>query len=86
MRQFCPSCDAEVEVSEGQRCPTCHKAVQPLAAPAQPAAKRSLLPLVAGGLVVAAIERGDVLACQFHPELSGAWGAALLGRWVEGRC
>jgi len=39
-----------------------------------------------GGSFVAAIERGDVLACQFHPELSGAWGADLLGRWVEGRC
>lgn len=39
-----------------------------------------------GGPFVAAIERGDVLACQFHPELSGGWGADLLGRWVEGRC
>jgi len=32
---------------------------------------------------VSAMERGDVLACQFHPELSGAWGAELLGRWLE---
>ncbi len=32
---------------------------------------------------VAALERGDVLACQFHPELSGAWGTALLARWLE---
>jgi glutamine amidotransferase len=32
---------------------------------------------------VAAVERGPVLACQFHPELSGAWGAALLARWLE---
>lgn len=39
-----------------------------------------------GGPFVAAIERGDVLACQFHPELSGPWGAALLSRWVEGQC
>jgi len=31
---------------------------------------------------IAAIERGPVLACQFHPELSGAWGQALLGRWL----
>ena len=31
---------------------------------------------------VAAIERGAVLGCQFHPELSGAWGHALLGRWL----
>ncbi len=43
-----------------------------------------------GGRWVAALERGDVLACQFHPELSGAWGAALLARWIaraaEGPC
>jgi imidazole glycerol phosphate synthase glutamine amidotransferase subunit len=32
---------------------------------------------------VAAMERGDVLACQFHPELSGVWGASLLQRWLE---
>ena len=30
---------------------------------------------------VAAVERGPQLACQFHPELSGAWGASLLERW-----
>jgi len=36
-----------------------------------------------GGRFVAALERGAVLACQFHPELSGAWGAALLERWLE---
>lgn len=35
------------------------------------------------GPFVAAIERGSVLACQFHPEISGRWGAALLGAWVE---
>jgi imidazole glycerol phosphate synthase glutamine amidotransferase subunit len=34
------------------------------------------------GRFVAAIERGPQLACQFHPELSGAWGSALLGRWM----
>jgi len=36
-----------------------------------------------GGRFVAALERGAVLGCQFHPELSGAWGAALLERWLE---
>ncbi len=36
-----------------------------------------------GGSFVAAMERGNVLACQFHPELSGEWGARLLARWVE---
>lgn len=36
-----------------------------------------------GGEFVAAVERGAVLACQFHPELSGAFGAALLARWLD---
>lgn len=35
-----------------------------------------------GGRFVGAIERGQVLACQFHPELSGAWGLDLLRRWL----
>ena len=35
-----------------------------------------------GGTFVAALERGDVLACQFHPELSGPWGSAVLARWL----
>ncbi len=39
-----------------------------------------------GGAFVAAIERGPLLACQFHPELSGAWGSDLLRRWLEGTC
>ncbi|HEV2672147.1 MAG TPA: imidazole glycerol phosphate synthase subunit HisF [Gemmatimonadales bacterium] len=33
---------------------------------------------------VAGLERGPILACQFHPELSGAYGAALLERWLTG--
>ena len=37
-----------------------------------------------GVRMVSAIERGDVLACQFHPELSGPWGSELLGRWLQG--
>lgn len=36
-----------------------------------------------GGRFVAAMERGAVLACQFHPELSGASGLGLLGRWMS---
>lgn len=35
------------------------------------------------GPFVASLRRGNVLACQFHPELSGAWGAALLRSWLE---
>jgi imidazole glycerol phosphate synthase glutamine amidotransferase subunit len=32
---------------------------------------------------VASVERGGVLACQFHPELSGGLGLGILKRWVE---
>ena len=35
-----------------------------------------------GGRFVAAMERGAVLACQFHPELSGRYGIDLLRRWI----
>lgn len=34
------------------------------------------------GSFVAAIERGNWLACQFHPELSGSWGSNLVKRWL----
>ena len=34
---------------------------------------------------IAALERGPTIACQFHPELSGAYGAALLERWLTGK-
>ncbi len=36
-----------------------------------------------GGPFLAAARRGAVVACQFHPELSGAWGARLLRAWLE---
>lgn len=36
-----------------------------------------------GGPFVASIERGPILACQFHPELSGDWGRAVLARWLD---
>jgi len=39
-----------------------------------------------GGPFVAALERGPVVACQFHPELSGAFGRALLSRWIAMPC
>jgi imidazole glycerol-phosphate synthase subunit HisH len=35
-----------------------------------------------GGAFVGAMERGAVLACQFHPELSGPWGLGLISRWA----
>jgi glutamine amidotransferase len=37
-----------------------------------------------GHRFVAGLELGDVLACQFHPELSGAYGRDLMARWLEG--
>ena len=36
-----------------------------------------------GGRFVAALEQGRVLACQFHPELSGTYGHELIVRWLE---
>lgn len=36
-----------------------------------------------GGRFVAAMERGNTLACQFHPEISGQWGLGLLERWLS---
>lgn len=35
-----------------------------------------------GERFVAALERGAVLLCQFHPELSGNYGRELLARWL----
>ncbi len=37
-----------------------------------------------GGRFVAALEKDGLLACQFHPELSGEYGSRLLGRWLSG--
>jgi imidazole glycerol-phosphate synthase subunit HisH len=37
-----------------------------------------------GERFVAALERGPLVACQFHPELSGAFGHDLIARWLEG--
>lgn len=36
-----------------------------------------------GGSFLAAIERGAVVACQFHPELSGSFGLQLIRRWLS---
>jgi imidazoleglycerol phosphate synthase cyclase subunit len=33
---------------------------------------------------IAALERGPILACQFHPELSSAYGLTLLEGWLSG--
>ncbi len=35
-----------------------------------------------GTSFLSALERDRVLACQFHPELSGVWGTELLRRWL----
>ena len=39
-----------------------------------------------GERFVGAIERGSILGCQFHPELSGAWGESMLRRWLTLEC
>ncbi len=36
-----------------------------------------------GGRFVAAVERGSILGCQFHPELSSSWGINLLTKWLQ---
>lgn len=36
-----------------------------------------------GGPFVSALRKNSVLACQFHPELSGVWGRGLLSAWVR---
>lgn len=36
-----------------------------------------------GGSFVAGIERGCVVGCQFHPELSGDYGLGILERWLQ---
>jgi len=36
-----------------------------------------------GGSFVSALENGGILACQFHPELSGVWGLSLIRRWLD---
>ncbi len=38
-----------------------------------------------GGTFVSSVWRGRTLACQFHPELSGAWGQQVLKNWIEGQ-
>jgi len=35
-----------------------------------------------GSVFAAAAQRGAVLACQFHPELSGPWGQRILKEWL----
>lgn len=36
-----------------------------------------------GEQFIAAVQRGAVLACQFHPELSATWGLSLIQRWLK---
>jgi imidazole glycerol phosphate synthase glutamine amidotransferase subunit len=36
------------------------------------------------GSFVSSIWKDGVLACQFHPELSGPWGQQLLKNWIDG--
>ena len=36
-----------------------------------------------GTRFVAAVQRNSILACQFHPELSGAFGSKIIERWLK---
>ena len=36
------------------------------------------------GRFISSFWRGNVLVCQFHPELSGKWGQQLLENWLQG--
>ncbi|MEO0513353.1 MAG: imidazole glycerol phosphate synthase subunit HisH [Planctomycetota bacterium] len=36
-----------------------------------------------GGRFVAAMRRGRVVACQFHPELSGPYGRSIIDAWLN---
>jgi imidazole glycerol phosphate synthase glutamine amidotransferase subunit len=36
-----------------------------------------------GGDFISSCWRGRLLACQFHPELSGPWGEALIRKWLK---
>jgi imidazole glycerol phosphate synthase glutamine amidotransferase subunit len=36
-----------------------------------------------GGEFIAAVERGAVVGCQFHPELSGEFGLGIIKRWLD---
>jgi hypothetical protein len=36
-----------------------------------------------GTSFAAAFEKGAILACQFHPELSGEWGQSVLKKWLQ---
>ena len=35
------------------------------------------------GPFIASIEVGNILGCQFHPELSGRWGSELIQTWLD---
>jgi imidazole glycerol phosphate synthase glutamine amidotransferase subunit len=39
-----------------------------------------------GNSYIAALQSGGVLACQFHPELSGVWGNQLIQNWLAVTC
>lgn len=51
--------------------------------PPQPVAGEIVAISRHGAAFVAAFERGNLLGCQFHPELSGPWGLAVLRRWLD---
>ena len=36
-----------------------------------------------GEAFIGCLQKGAVVACQFHPELSGPYGSQVLGRWLD---
>ena len=32
---------------------------------------------------ISGLEKGNIVACQFHPELSGDWGLSLFKKWIN---
>ena len=35
-----------------------------------------------GSTFISGLEKGNILGCQFHPELSGDWGQNLIKKWL----
>jgi glutamine amidotransferase/cyclase len=57
--------------------------VNSYAAPAPEGAKWVAARTDYEGAFASAVARGGILAVQFHPEKSGAYGARLIARWLE---
>lgn len=75
---------ADAGVQDGMLADGCAYFANSFALHTAPVGWRCAWSSYAGERFIAAMERGRVLACQFHPELSGPWGLSLLKRWLSG--